>query len=342
MQDLRGILNVESDADLIVLSGDMVTGDADDGSIGWWAREFRKITDVLTAYQIPYASILGNHDAAGPHPSVQHRRKLVTLDQASSNLSLTQLGPEHITGASNYWLDILPSGLAQRVARNVSVPGEHQSEAGHSAQAAARIWMIDSTDGGCGPFKTLGWGCVRRDTLQWMVQQAQQLPPAPSLSFIHIPVPEFLSLWKHFPTVGNKLEKISCPFADFLHSSVAALRKAGITAVYSGHDHGNDFSGEFLHKSLRLESRHWLPHLGGSSRAGSMRLAYGRKTGCGGYQAPIDGFKTGARVIVLGEGDPTMSNAETYIRLGDGSKLVQEVTPADHKVSWEQFQLSCI
>ena len=54
---------------------------------------------------------------------------MLLLDQRLSNLSLTELGPEDVPGASNYWLDIYdPSGAA----------------------VAARVWILDSGDKGCG------------------------------------------------------------------------------------------------------------------------------------------------------------------------------------------------
>ena len=59
-----------------------------------------------------------------------------------------------------------------------------------------------------------------------------------------------------------------------------ALQQAGIHAVYSGHDHGNDFS----------------------ALLSGLRLAYGRKSGYGGYGPPA-GWLRGARVILLREGE---------------------------------------
>lgn len=73
----------------------------------------------------------GNHDGEAD----LQRREIAELDAASGLLSLTQPGPQDITGAANYYLDVYDS-------------------AGRTV--AARIWMLDSMARGCGPV-TVGW-----------------------------------------------------------------------------------------------------------------------------------------------------------------------------------------
>lgn len=86
-------------------------------------------------------------------------------------------------------------------------------------------------------------------------------------------------------------------------------RHAGISAVYSGHDHDNDYLGvkEGVRWGVLSGTQGWL--LDVLIRASVVvapcpRLAYGRKSGWGGY-GPPQGWLRGARVIELRMGQDT-------------------------------------
>lgn len=84
--------------------------------------------------------------------------------------------------------------------------------------------------------------------------------------------------------------------------SVLCCRQLGINAIYSGHDHNNDYSG-------KLEG---------------VRVAYGRKSGYGSYGPPA-GWLRGARVIELRQGQGAAASA-TWIRGEDGSKIIKSAS----------------
>jgi pre-mRNA-splicing factor SYF1 len=144
--------------DLVVLSGDMVSGFAFPAAnlLGyisrwragttWYEQLWRRLIEPLHARKVPYASILGNHDAEAD----LKRRDIVKMDAATgTGLSLTQPGPANITGAGNYYIDVYDST---------------------GTQVAARIWMLDSGNRGC---ERLAWGwCVDR-----LAAVALQVPP---------------------------------------------------------------------------------------------------------------------------------------------------------------------
>ncbi len=125
------VLQAEPEARLVVFSGDMVSGYAWNGSPGWYEALWRRLIQPTNAAGIPYATTLGNHDAEADLA----RRQIVELDMRSSNLSLTQQGPEGVTGASNYYLDIYDA---------------------RGEEVAARVWLLDSMDRGC-ERTTAGW-----------------------------------------------------------------------------------------------------------------------------------------------------------------------------------------
>lgn len=282
---------------LAVLSGDMVSGfafPAGDlagrlgrlvGSSGssqltasWYEQQWHRLVEPLHAAGVPYASILGNHDGEAD----LGRRDVAELAHAVGGaLSLTRPGPPGLPGGGNYWIDVLePQGQA----------------------AVARIWMLDSGNRGCGRL-AWGWGCVPADTVDWVRQQAARLPPVPSLAFVHIPLPQHMLAWERGAVNGTKGEMVGCPGVDTGFFELA--RELGITAIYSGHDHNNDFAGA----------------------VDGVRLAYGRKSGFGSY-GPTGGLQHGARVIelVLGE-DPAAS--ATWIWQQDGTRHVQMPAPQD-------------
>lgn len=59
---MAGVLAAEPDADLVVLSGDMMSGWRHDGSKGWAEERWQRLVQPLQAAGIPYACCLGNHD----------------------------------------------------------------------------------------------------------------------------------------------------------------------------------------------------------------------------------------------------------------------------------------
>ena len=93
------------------------------------------------------------------------RREVVDLAvHTGGPLSVTCQGPAGISGASNYWLDIHPPlGEAPAGGQAVAQCGGDAGAGagcgeGAPADAAARVWLLDSQNSGCPPL-TSGW-CV--------------------------------------------------------------------------------------------------------------------------------------------------------------------------------------
>ncbi|KAK9918079.1 hypothetical protein WJX75_001042 [Coccomyxa subellipsoidea] len=212
--------------DLAVLSGDMVSGFAWDGTMGWFEKRWRQLVKPIAAAGVPYALILGNHDDEAD----LSREQIVLLDMRLQQGSLTELGPREAMGLSNYYLDI----------------------AAHKGGApAARVWMLDSGGRGC-DWMYGGSGCVERPTIWWMNRTLAALPKVPSLAFVHVPVPEFMDVWNRGLARGSKHEPVNCPMSDT--GLFAALKGMGVTAVHSGHDHDNNYEG--LLNGVRLAYGH--------------------------------------------------------------------------------------
>ncbi|GMH44892.1 hypothetical protein BSKO_12849 [Bryopsis sp. KO-2023] len=296
-QAMLQILRVEKDVDLVVLAGDMISGYACPYKQNtmkslakrkeWFRSMWSQVISPLQKRKVKYASTLGNHDSS---QIKRIRKRIVEMDMRSGKgFSLTQPGPENITGVSNYFLPVRSS---------------------NTSQESARLWFFDSMAKGCNGLH-YSWGCVGEDTVHWFDHLASKQSPLPGAAFIHIPLPEFLDGWRfnNGTATGGKFEPVSCPRANT--HLFDKLRLHGVSSVYSGHDHLNDYYLEFK----------------------GVRLAYGRKSGYGAYGP--SGL-AGARVIILKEGQPT-KNAETYIRFGDGSRDDQP----ERKSSIKGFQFRC-
>ncbi|KAK3239866.1 hypothetical protein CYMTET_50235 [Cymbomonas tetramitiformis] len=320
---MQAVLAAEPDTDLVILSGDMISGDKNkmQNDPNWFQNKWQDIVLPLEHAGVPFACVFGNHDSEAS----LHNVAIAKLDRESSRLSLTKCTPAPGTNPVhiNYHLEILPTKKPQletMPALNDTFYAPHiralDGSVARSAltteheQAAARIWLLDSGRRGCGG-QSRGWGCVPGRTIKWIEQEAADLAhqaqrwsggfsPTPSLSFVHIPPPEFLQAWRSPSTRGNKWEAIACPSLN--SGLVSVLRRANITAVYSGHDHNNDFVGLVQ----------------------GVRLAYGRKSGYGGY-GPRPVTSRGARVILLREGEDA-SVAPTWIRTENGVKHLQAPT----------------
>ena len=98
-------------------------------------------------------------------------------------------------------------------------------------------------------------GCVEMQTLFWLNRTVRALPAVPSLAFVHVPVPEFMEVWNKGLARGSKHEDVNCPMHD--SGFFRTAKELNITAIYSGHDHDNNYEGVL----------------------NGVRLAYGHKTG---------------------------------------------------------------
>ena len=156
------------------------------------------------------------------------------------------------------------------------------------------------------------------DQIAWYRQQSKRYTrenggnPLPSISFIHIPIPEYTEAYNYYSmggrkdktipgVIGTKKENVSCPKLNsgFFKS---VLDCGDIRAIFCGHDHNNDFALTW-HNIL---------------------LAYGRFSG--GNTVYNDLGKNGARIIVLHENSKRI---DTYIRLVNGDAINRCVYPDD-------------
>ena len=141
------------------------------------------------------------------------------------------------------------------------------------------------------------------------------------MAFFHIPVPEFKYMIRTVKIRGFSEDNIDCSRKNT--GLFAKMKENGnIRGIYVGHDHSNDFIGQYK----------------------GVELAYARKTGYNSYGPGKNGYRNkGARVIVLTEkkeGEKVIVEHETYlieVKLGENEKVITVEIGEEYRVSWFSY-----
>jgi len=266
---MESVLDAER-PDLVVFTGDNIGG----GKCLSAPRAIEAYTRPCVDRAIPWAAVFGNHD------DECRRSRSEQMDMMRAvPYCLAEPGSEDVPGVGNYVLPV---------------------RASHGRRPAALLYCIDSR--AYSQFEAIeGYDWVRPGQIEWYRAQARKYrhrnegQPLPALAFFHIPLPEYNAAWDAPTRVGEKNEDVACPKANS-GLFAAMLEEGDVMGTFVGHDHVNDFIGEYA----------------------GIWLAYGRGTGFDTYGK--DGFPRGARVILLAEGQRAF---KTWLRLDGGAKVEQ-------------------
>ena len=209
------------DPDIIVISGDSVSGYAWNGiTPDFYYNCWTNWTLPFLQTQKRYAYTLGNHDDNAD----LNREQIVNLDMTNPySLIQSSLG---IHGVSNYVLPVFSKF--------------------NSSHSSSNLWIFDSNDEGC-EYNVFGWGCIYTNQIDWYSQTSKLIEEkygksSNNLAFFHIPIPEVKTLWNNGLYYGNSYEEVSCPTVNTGLLS-AAEQLTNIEAIFCGHDHLNDYGG---------------------------------------------------------------------------------------------------
>ena len=104
--------------------------------------------------------------------------------------------------------------------------------------AATNLWFFDSGDVECEGRNVNNNGCVDPSQLAWL--RNHPAPRAFGLAWVHIPVPEVMAVWANTNSTGHCHDTICCSAINpGLYSEL--LRRGDVRALFSGHDHYNDY-----------------------------------------------------------------------------------------------------
>ena len=261
--------------DLVVFTGDNIRSGPETRGDVW--RAIRSFAEPVDSREIPWLVTFGNHDE--DHTSLTGVDEEAMLEHYRSYAyNVNRPGPQGVHGTGNMHLLV------------------HASD---SPRPVLAIWALDS--GRYFPDSVAeqaleadglpGWDVIHPTQVAWYHRTSTALEedsgrPVPGLAFFHIPLWEFRFMWEareHHGVVGEKNEGVSSgPFNSGLFA--AMLERGDVRGVFVGHDHVNDYVGDYF----------------------GIRLGYAANAGFGTYG--LDGEERdrlrGARVFVVGEEDP--------------------------------------
>ncbi|XP_073126304.1 probable inactive purple acid phosphatase 29 [Henckelia pumila] len=215
---------------LIVFTGDNIFGfDATDAAASMDAAFAPAISS-----NIPWAAVLGNHDQESTLSREGVMKYITGLKNTLSSFNPSEV--DVIDGYGNYNLEV--HGVEGSSLANKSV---------------LNLYFLDSGDYSNVP-AIPGYDWIKPSQQLWfertslklqrsyMKKPEPQKGPAPGLAYFHIPLPEYASFDSSNYT-GVKQEGISS--ASMNSGFFTTMVSAGdVKAVFTGHDHLNDFCGE--------------------------------------------------------------------------------------------------
>lgn len=314
---MNAVLDSEQAIDLVVLNGDLITGE------NTFKQNSSKYVDQIVApmvsHNIPWASTYGNHDS-----KFNLSREAILQAEKKYPLSWTQQMMPPIPGVTNYYLLL-------------------QTQDG---RPAAILWFFDSRGGATYQQNTSNqddipnW--VADETASWFVATSNQIRAEygrlPSIAFVHIPPHPFLAAQKagldpaHFPGINNDVPvAIQGRGGDDKAFVDALLHEELLHSIYVGHDHGDAWCGVWPASSALGQPR--TDEALTTKRARPF-LCFSRHTGYGGYGT----WDRGSRIVQLsfedwngdgdGDGDGAFGDRDgmqvtTWVRMENGEVITR-------------------
>ncbi|MEG1664594.1 MAG: metallophosphoesterase family protein [Mucinivorans sp.] len=233
----------------------------------------KEVFAPLLERNIPFTMVFGNHD----NEFDASHEKLFAFLQTMPLCQVCSDGP--LSGWTNYALPI----------KSVD-----------KKRDAAALYCLDSHS--YSKIKGIeGYDYIKRDQINWYCQQSQAFTksnnntPLPSLSFFHIPLPEYqMAVSDQSVTMRGIRREIAC--SPKLNSGLfAAFKECGdVMGIFVGHDHDNDYAVAWQ----------------------GILLCYGRYTG---GDTVYNNLENGARVIELTQ---DQREFKSWIRL-KGNRIEQ-------------------
>lgn len=258
---LKKVIDKEK-PDLVILTGDII--DKKCARKKDIKNTIGALALIMEKRKIPWCIVFGNHDE---ETGIMTKEEMMDLYMSYPH-NLSSPGPKDISGVGNYNLLVKSS---------------------KSNEAIFNIYLLDS--GGYGPKDIGGYNWVSFGQIQWYRRVSETLKtehkgPIPSLMFTHIPLAEFKDLWKGGKAKGNRNKKES---PAKINSGLLAslLEMKDVKGVFVGHDHINDYYGDYY----------------------GIKLGYCPSSGYKGYG--LQGYARAARVFLIREEDP--DNFESWI-----------------------------
>jgi hypothetical protein len=285
---------------LIVFTGDNIYGfDSSDP-----VKSMNAAFAPAISSGIPWTAVLGNHDQESTLSRSGVMKYIVQMKNTLSQYNPPDM--EDIDGFGNYNLEVY--GVEGSTFSNKSV---------------LNLYFLDSGDYSTVP-SIPGYGWIKPSQQLWyqrtsrklrkafMSKPVPQKAPAPALSYFHIPLPEYASFDSSNMTGVKQEAGISS--ASINSGFFTTLVEEGdVKAVFTGHDHLNDFCGKLTDINLCYAGGfgYHAYGLAGWSRRSRVVVANLEKTGNSGWGV--------------------VKSIKTWKRLDDSS-----LTPIDGQALWSK------
>ena len=170
---MRKLIKLEK-PDLVVLTGDIVSGNEYDHTSTWFESRWRQAVMPMEETHTKYAVVLGNHDVqASLYPE-----DIIEYDMTFSSSETRKMAG---VKAANYYIDV---------------------------GSTYRLWFFNTNDNRCNGKHS--WGCVENDVIDWATSQSKINQ---SIVFAHIPQ-RFFVRNTPINRTGTKNELVSFPIYD--------------------------------------------------------------------------------------------------------------------------------
>lgn len=244
---LKGAIDaIVADArpDLVLFAGDLTGHRIGCETVDELRTYIGLITETVEKMGIPWAHVYGNHDYnKGLSNAVQQK-----VFEAFPHC-ISKAGSEEISGVGNYVLPILHSA-SDEVAFQVWGMDSHDD----NHQFALKYGLPEDTKFSLPEHFCMGYhsDTVHTDQVLWYYETSRAIERAmgrkiPGMMYMHIPLPEFCHIPRN-PQIthmtGVMREPIGC---NELNAGLfsACLQRGDIRGIFCGHDHLNDFCGQY-------------------------------------------------------------------------------------------------
>ncbi len=327
---METVLDAEPQTDLVVLNGDLITGE--NTFLENSTHYIDQLVQPMLRRNLTWASTYGNHDSNLNISTTD----ILAREQLYPNSRTTSMVSHSDAGVSNYYLPVYPAVCRRNTPYRPLLLLWFFDSRGGFARSSSQLQQATAAT----PIPIPNW--VSSHVAAWFRQTHARLnpntytPPIPSLAFFHIPTHASFTLQQagidphRQPGLdddgpldhqakgwcpdddnnGTRLtQRKGCDYGGQDAPFMAALADTpGLLAVFSGHDHGET----------------WCAPWGGGAGNDTVKtgrrsavLCFGQHSGYGGYGSWIRGGRQiSVNVEGLREGE-----VETWVRLESGKAV---------------------
>lgn len=227
------------DPDLVVITGDQIGGNMNGEQV---QSLIDQIAQPFEERQIPWLVTFGNHDEDATTALNEGWDKIQQLSYYRSfKYNINRASMSGVQGYTSNGKNTIGVGDMYQLIYDKE-----------GKNPIYNIWALDSNrydDSGTG---IGGYDWIRPEQIQWYTDTSEMLEAKygqkiNSLMFFHIPTPEWGDMWDNkdqFNVVGEKNEE-ECPPDINSGMFTAALERGDVKGMFVGHDHANNYTGNY-------------------------------------------------------------------------------------------------